>query len=83
MRKYVRGVLENHSQPGASLHQIKEVYVAGSESQMDHLLIWVEIRNLVSCTNNSQSHIISNLPQLLLLLLIDNLGKLMCTKHDL
>ncbi len=51
----------NHSQPGTSLHQIKKVYVAGSESHVDHLLIWIEILNLTPCANYPQSHIFHQL----------------------
>jgi hypothetical protein len=37
----------NHSQPGGSLHQVKEIYIAGPEGQMNCLLIWVQNGDLI------------------------------------
>jgi hypothetical protein len=47
----------NHSQPGASLHQVKEIYIAGSKSQMNRLLIGVQIGDLISGADYSNSHL--------------------------
>jgi hypothetical protein len=46
----------NHSQPGASLHQVKEIYIAGPKSHVNGLLIGVQIEDLISGADYSKSH---------------------------